>query len=213
MKHWQLKDGIQIILAIVLTGTMAYAMQPQASESVQDAPEAQIAVSTDSKPKDAPERQETAKKDIKITSKPKPTKKKVTWRDNPKKCNQDTQYISADPPFKCIDKPVHTESVAQPAAKSVSISGSKQDWMRAAGIPESDWWAVDSIVSRESGWNPNAVNPSSGACGLGQQLPCGKWPGAWNDPVAALRAQYQYVKDRYGGYPQAVAFWNANHWY
>ena len=85
--------------------------------------------------------------------------------------------------------------------------------MTAAGIPQSEWWAVDSIVSRESGWNPNAVNPSSGACGLGQQLPCGKWAGAWNDPVAALKAQYQYVTERYGGYSQAVAFWNANHWY
>jgi TolA-binding protein len=98
-------------------------------------------------------------------------------------------------------------------ASAASISGTKQDWMRAAGIPESEWWAVDSIVSRESGWNPNAVNKQSGACGLGQQLPCGKWAGAWNDPVAALKGQYGYVVARYGGYAQAVAFWNANHWY
>lgn len=93
------------------------------------------------------------------------------------------------------------------------VTGDKHSWLIASGIPESEWWAVDSIVSRESGWNPNAVNKQSGACGLGQQLPCGKWAGAWNDPVAALKAQYGYVKARYGGYPQAVAFWNANHWY
>lgn len=99
------------------------------------------------------------------------------------------------------------------ATASASIGGSKQDWLRASGIPESQWWAVDYIVSRESSWNPNAVNKSSGACGLGQQLPCGKWAGAWNDPVAALKAQYGYVNARYGGYPQAVAFWQANHWY
>ena len=91
--------------------------------------------------------------------------------------------------------------------------GDKNTWMAAAGIPQSEWWAVDSIVSRESGWNPNAVNVSSGACGLGQQLPCGKWAGAWNDPVAALIAQYGYVIERYGGYAQAVEFWNINHWY
>lgn len=94
-----------------------------------------------------------------------------------------------------------------------SYGGDKQSWLEASGIPANEWWAVDSIVSRESGWNPNAVNKSSGACGLGQQLPCGKWAGAWNDPVAALKAQYGYVVARYGGYPQAVAFWNANHWY
>lgn len=99
------------------------------------------------------------------------------------------------------------------ASNRISVSGSKEEWLRASGIPEDQWWAVDSIVSRESSWNPNAVNASSGACGLGQQLPCGKWAGAWNDPVAALKAQYGYVTARYGGYPQAVAFWNANHWY
>lgn len=103
--------------------------------------------------------------------------------------------------------------VTQKASAQPVVSGNKQEWLVASGIPESEWWAVDSIVSRESSWNPNAVNPSSGACGLGQQLPCGKWAGAWNDPVAALKAQYAYVVARYGGYPQAVAFWNANHWY
>lgn len=103
--------------------------------------------------------------------------------------------------------------IASPKASASSITGDKYDWLRASGIPDSEWWAVDSIVSRESSWNPNAVNKSSGACGLGQQLPCGKWAGAWNDPVAALKAQYGYVVARYGGYPQAVAFWNANHWY
>lgn len=96
-----------------------------------------------------------------------------------------------------------------------STGGSKEEWMAAAGIPQSQWWAVDFIVTRESSWNPNAVNPNGGACGLAQQLPCGKWDsyGAWNDPVAALRAQKDYVAQRYGGYENAVAFWNINHWY
>lgn len=213
MKRFYIADGIQIILAIVLTGSMAYAMQPQASESVQDAPEVKIVQSTESKPQSSPETPEKAQ------DRQKKAPKKLTWQDNPKKCNQDTQYIAADPPFDCIDKPqsvkqpARTESAAPTAAKSASISGGKKDWMRAAGIPKSEWWAVDSIVKRESGWNPNAVNPSSGACGLGQQLPCGKWAGAWNDPVAALKGQYRYVTARYGGYSQAVAFWNSNHWY
>lgn len=98
-------------------------------------------------------------------------------------------------------------------APTVQVSGDKYTWLAASGIPEAHWGYVDSIVSRESGWNPNAVNKSSGACGLGQQLPCGKWAGAWNDPVAALKAMTGYVNGRYGGWPQAVAFWNANHWY
>lgn len=105
------------------------------------------------------------------------------------------------------------KSTKQIAYAASAFSGNKESWLLASGIPQSEWWAVDSIVSRESSWNPNAVNSESGACGLGQQLPCGKWAGAWNDPVAALKAQYQYVSSRYGGYPQAVAFWNSNHWY
>jgi hypothetical protein len=51
-----------------------------------------------------------------------------------------------------------------------------------------------------------------GACGLGQQLPCGKWAGAWNDPVSALVAMNSYV-GRYGGWQGAWDFWQANHWY
>ena len=93
------------------------------------------------------------------------------------------------------------------------VTGTKTEWMAQAGIPQEHWGYVDSIVTRESGWNPNAVNKSSGACGLGQQLPCGKWAGAWNDPVAALVAMTGYVNARYGGWGGAVAFWNANHWY
>jgi peptidoglycan hydrolase CwlO-like protein len=102
---------------------------------------------------------------------------------------------------------------ASAAPQGYTGGGNKDSWLAASGIPQDQWWAVDSIVSRESGWNPSAVNKSSGACGLGQQLPCGKWAGAWNDPVAALQAQFGYVTARYGGYPQAVAFWNSNHWY
>ena len=102
---------------------------------------------------------------------------------------------------------------ANTPAPVAQVSGDKQSWLAASGIPQSEWQYVDYIVSKESGWDPNAVNASSGACGLGQQLPCGKWAGAWNDPVAALVAQYGYVKARYGSYANAVAFWNANHYY
>ena len=96
---------------------------------------------------------------------------------------------------------------------TVEVSGSKADWLKASGIPSELWSYVDYIVIRESGWNPNAVNKNGGACGLGQQLPCGKWPGAWNDPVAALKAMTIYVNSRYGGWAGAVAFWQTHHWY
>ena len=91
--------------------------------------------------------------------------------------------------------------------------GSPAEWMAAAGIPESDWGYVDAIVSRESGWNPNATNASSGACGLVQALPCSKVPGNGYDPVDNLRWAVGYAHGRYGSWAGAYAFWQANHWW
>lgn len=100
-----------------------------------------------------------------------------------------------------------------PAPPVSNIGGSKQDWMTAAGIPQDQWVYVDYIVSRESGWNPNAVNPYSGACGLAQALPCSKVGAGATNPIVALQWQYGYVNARYGGYAGAYDFWVTNHWY
>jgi uncharacterized protein YabE (DUF348 family) len=91
--------------------------------------------------------------------------------------------------------------------------GSKTEWLTAAGIPQADWGYAESIVQRESSWNPNAVNASSGACGLAQALPCSKVPGNPLNPIDSLRWQYGYVTARYGGYAGAYAFWQINRWY
>jgi len=91
--------------------------------------------------------------------------------------------------------------------------GSPAEWMAAAGIPESDWGYVDSIVRRESGWNPNATNSGSGACGLVQALPCGKVPGNGYDPVDNLRWAVGYANGRYGSWAGAFDFWERNHWW
>lgn len=91
--------------------------------------------------------------------------------------------------------------------------GSKTEWMTAAGIAESDWAYVDYIVSRESGWNPNATNSSSGACGLVQALPCSKVPGNGYDPVDNLKWANGYAVGRYGSWQGAYNFWTSNHWW
>ena len=85
--------------------------------------------------------------------------------------------------------------------------------MAAAGIAESDWQYVDYIVSRESTWNPNATNKSSGACGLVQALPCSKVPGNGYNPVDNLRWATGYATGRYGSWAGAYNFWINNHWW
>lgn len=91
--------------------------------------------------------------------------------------------------------------------------GAPAEWMAAAGIAQSDWQYVDYVVSRESGWNPNATNKSSGACGLVQALPCSKVPGNGYNPVDNLRWATGYATGRYGSWAGAYNFWVNNHWW
>lgn len=91
--------------------------------------------------------------------------------------------------------------------------GSKSEWLAASNIPQESWGYADFMVQKESSWNPNAVNVSSGACGLAQALPCSKIPGQWNDPVNALNWMNGYVNGRYGSWAQAYSFWVINRWY
>lgn len=103
------------------------------------------------------------------------------------------------------------------SAPAFNPSGSKADWMRAAGIADSDFGYVDYIISHESGWNYRAVNRSSGAYGLPQSLPAGKLASAgadWRDnPVTQLRWANNYAVGRYGSWEDAYRFWTVNHWW
>lgn len=106
-----------------------------------------------------------------------------------------------------------SRSTAASATPHYTGGGSKDEWLRASGIAESDWGYVDYIVNRESGWNPNATNASSGASGLVQALPCGKVPGSCFNPVDNLKWANGYAVGRYGSWAQAYSFWTSNHWW
>ncbi|WP_283602096.1 phage tail tape measure protein [Ligilactobacillus aviarius] len=100
---------------------------------------------------------------------------------------------------------------------SPQATGDHKHWVEQAGIPMKYWDDVNYIVSHESGWNPHATNPSSGAYGLPQSLPAGKMAAAgkdWRDnPITQLKWMYSYVNSAYGGFPQAHAFWISHHAY
>ncbi|WP_245647344.1 transglycosylase SLT domain-containing protein [Microbacterium hydrocarbonoxydans] len=125
-------------------------------------------------------------------------------------------YVKPKPKPKPKPVQASTESSDQSAPSGPLFytgGGAPAEWMAAAGIAESDWGYVDYIVSRESGWNPNATNASSGACGLVQALPCSKVPGNGYDPVDNLRWATGYATGRYGSWAGAHAFWTNNHWW
>jgi hypothetical protein len=73
------------------------------------------------------------------------------------------------------------------------------------------------IVNNESSWNYHAVNASSGAYGLFQALPAGKYASAGADwqtnPATQIKWGLNYMNSRYGSPCQAWSFWSANHWY
>lgn len=91
--------------------------------------------------------------------------------------------------------------------------GSKTEWLASSSISQEDWGYADWLVQKESGWNPNARNRSSGACGLAQALPCSKVPGDPHNPVNSLNWMNSYVKGRYGSWANAVAHSKSKGWY
>ncbi len=128
-----------------------------------------------------------------------------------------TVYVTPKPtptPTPTRDDADEADTGSRPAAPvRYSGGGSSSEWLAAAGIAEGDWGYVDYIVSRESGWNPNATNASSGACGLVQAYPCSKVPGSGYNPVDNLVWANGYAVGRYGSWAQAHAFWTSNHWW
>lgn len=84
---------------------------------------------------------------------------------------------------------------------------------RKYGWGPQDFSAIDEIISRESGWNPNAVNPSSGAYGIPQILPAAHPDDLGLGPRQQISWLLDYIKNRYGTPEQAWAFKQDKGWY
>jgi hypothetical protein len=69
------------------------------------------------------------------------------------------------------------------------------------------------IYNRESGNNTFAINASSGACGLGQALPCSKMGCSLSDYNCQDSFFTTYAMQRYGSWIKAQNFWINNHWW
>ena len=89
----------------------------------------------------------------------------------------------------------------------------------AYGWNTEDYNAVVNIIIKESGFNPNAVNKKSGACGLFQAYPCKDAIKEYPDYMTNYKSQIEwglkYIKNRpnYGTPTKAWAFWQTHHWY
>jgi hypothetical protein len=113
--------------------------------------------------------------------------------------------VTSDPqPIKVA--PTTPKQIAQQKASALGWTGN-------------EWSALEQLWHNESGWNPNAVNSSSGACGIPQALPCTKIPNP-QSTESQIDWGLAYIKNRYGSPSKALAFWhhgapkyNGSNWY
>ncbi|MCH5676177.1 transglycosylase SLT domain-containing protein [Streptomyces gilvus] len=84
-------------------------------------------------------------------------------------------------------------------------------------VPGGQLQCFSNIVERESGWNYQAVNPSSGAYGLMQALPGSKMSSVGADwrtnPATQIKWGLNYMNSVYGSPCDAWTYWQANHAY
>ncbi|WP_206184787.1 transglycosylase SLT domain-containing protein [Thermoactinospora rubra] len=87
----------------------------------------------------------------------------------------------------------------------------RRDW------PSREFQCLDSLWTRESNWNHEAYNRSSGAYGIPQALPAGKMSGAGKDwrhnPATQIRWGLKYIKGRYGRPCGAWGHFRSHNWY
>jgi hypothetical protein len=99
--------------------------------------------------------------------------------------------------------------------------GSPQQIARAMlgsfGWPRGQFGCLQSLWNAESGWNPRASNPSSGAYGIPQALPGSKMASAGADwqtsPATQIRWGLRYIRQLYGSPCGAWSHEQADGWY
>jgi len=85
------------------------------------------------------------------------------------------------------------------------------------GYGEEQYSCFNNIIMRESMWDIDATNPSSGAYGIPQALPGSKMASVGSDwrtnPATQIIWGIGYMRDRYGSPCQAWSFKSAHGWY
>lgn len=204
-----IKDALQIIVALLITGSTAYAMQPsQVQPPMKLASKVVQHSVSHAKPLVKPAVASSKTVNTAVVVPPAPQSPQnapqstVTWQSNPNNCTAD-QWISATAPFSCIDKPTATASapaVASPVGTTYSGCGDNS--------------YANAIYMWETGCK--LVDPNSEGCdGIGQACPASKIYAACPDMDYACQNAWftNYAISRYGSWANAYAFHLANGWW
>ncbi|MFH0174668.1 transglycosylase SLT domain-containing protein [Streptomyces cacaoi] len=149
---------------------------------------------------------EGAKKDAEESARKAAAKSAIAKKEAAEKAAKDRAEAKAKASRSSGDFPIQSSySIAQIQA------------MAAQMVPSGQFQCFSNIVDHESSWNYHAVNASSGAYGLFQALPAGKYASAGSDwqtnPATQIKWGLNYMDSRYGSPCEAWSFWQANHWY
>ena len=102
---------------------------------------------------------------------------------------------------------------SNPATPSGSPQQIAMGMLGSYGWSSSEFSCLQSLWNAESGWNPTASNPTSGAYGIPQALPGSKMASAGADwqtnPATQIRWGLGYIKATYGSPCAAWSHWQA----
>lgn len=98
---------------------------------------------------------------------------------------------------------------------AVEIKEIVQESVKTATAPQTALYAATGteaeakafVYNHESGNRSDAINASSGACGIGQALPCSKLPCSLQDYTCQDNWFTGYMEQRYGTWQAAKAYW------
>lgn len=152
--------------------------------------------------------QENIQKELvakKATSKKKAKKKKTTKKTTKKKV------------VKKVKKKTKKRIYMNVSGSKAEIQAYAYSLVKSYGWSDYDWECLVKLWNRESGWNPNAVNRRSGACGIPQSLPCKKMASVGADYRTNYKTQViwglRYISARYGSPANAWSHSQRTGWY
>jgi hypothetical protein len=124
---------------------------------------------------------------------------------------------AADAEAEVAEASPEPESSAPAPAAAAAPAGSFQDYALAQlGGDAGQFSCLESLWGKESGWNPDAQNPTSSAYGIAQFLDS-TWAGTGiaktSDGYRQIDAGLVYINSRYGSPCGAWSHSQSNNWY
>ena len=155
--------------------------------------------------------------------------KKVTYKvkyqnDTEIEKNKIAEEVTKEPVNKIVQVSSNVVTSRSESTSRGKITGTVAEYQQYArercsayGWSDNDFSCLVSLWNRESGWNPNTRNRSSGAYGIPQALPASKMASAGSDYMTNYKTQINwglsYINSRYGSPSSAWSYFKSNGWY